>query len=438
MHAIDHSELEAWASQLGATAVLGFVASILIIGKVLHHFFVKNGLLFGVLVVPPAFTSGLVGLAILAWAGTIDAVLADDLSKGLESLKVNLMNFVFSALILGLHTSSGSSQVNLTFRGIIMYLLHEGLLMVVYSQILIWGYSVLSMLLIWVCNSFFGASIPPNFAVMVPAGMESGADVLIGKESTSPGSPGSGSNSNAWNAGNMHYYWNDDVVSESESLGLVAVSVVAIIVLSCRGPLQARGILNGSSVTGSGSGGSVEVDAVSKGKGRSTEHLNAQVTGEGEVFGRSPAQAQARTGASSAFGLSKRGGAPRSGSSGGLEMNTMNNNTMVDVPLTSGSSSSPPPHAHADPRSDSVDSEDLQPLLSNNNSTNNLNSNNNNSNSNTTVAGLGSHLSLIAFTSFASFGLTMLAHILEIQFSGHFGTLLTGVRMFKVRTYIRT
>ena len=57
------------------------------------------------------------------------------------------------------------------------------------------------MALIWVCNTFMGADISPNFAVMVPAGMESGADVLIGKEG-----------SHAMRQG--HYYWSDDVVEE--------------------------------------------------------------------------------------------------------------------------------------------------------------------------------------------------------------------------------
>lgn len=49
----DHNNLESWFNKFGATAVIGFIATLLIFGKLLHHVFQFRGLVFGILIVPP-------------------------------------------------------------------------------------------------------------------------------------------------------------------------------------------------------------------------------------------------------------------------------------------------------------------------------------------------------------------------------------------------
>lgn len=60
--------------------------------------------------------------------------------SGLEAIKGNLINFVFAALILGLTCARGNSQHNSSFRGMATSIFHEGMPMIIYSQILLWGY----------------------------------------------------------------------------------------------------------------------------------------------------------------------------------------------------------------------------------------------------------------------------------------------------------
>jgi hypothetical protein len=49
-----HASLEAWAKKFGGTAMLGFICTLLIAGKFLHHAFQQRGYLCGYLIVPPA------------------------------------------------------------------------------------------------------------------------------------------------------------------------------------------------------------------------------------------------------------------------------------------------------------------------------------------------------------------------------------------------
>ena len=49
----EHSYIESWVTEYGGTAVLGFVSTLLILGKAFHHMFSFRGLLFGMFIVPP-------------------------------------------------------------------------------------------------------------------------------------------------------------------------------------------------------------------------------------------------------------------------------------------------------------------------------------------------------------------------------------------------
>ena len=62
MESAEHAELEEWARVFGGTAILGFISTLLLGGKFLHHVFQRRGLVFGLAIVPPAMLSGLVGL----------------------------------------------------------------------------------------------------------------------------------------------------------------------------------------------------------------------------------------------------------------------------------------------------------------------------------------------------------------------------------------
>jgi hypothetical protein len=93
-----------------------------------------------------------------------------DFGAGLEAIRANLINFVFAALALGMTCSRASSQ-HKSMRGLLTSLLHEGMPMVIYNQILIWGQSTCCLVVVLLLNSF-GASVPNTFAAMVPLGVE--------------------------------------------------------------------------------------------------------------------------------------------------------------------------------------------------------------------------------------------------------------------------
>lgn len=136
--------------------------------------------------------------------------MTSDLGMGLEGIKANMINFVFAAMILGLSCSRTNSQ-HTSLRGVVTSLLHEGMPMVIYSQILIWGQSTCCLLALCLCNAV-GAEIPGLFAAMVPLGVEAGDDVVampVYKE-----------------------FWSPTIVQEAESLGLVAACLLGIILTS--------------------------------------------------------------------------------------------------------------------------------------------------------------------------------------------------------------
>lgn len=129
-----------------------------------------------VIVIPAAVVSGIIGLIWLTLMTRLDPIMTTDLIQGLNALKVNLVNFVFAAFALGLFCGRSSSQ-HLNIKGVITSIVHEGMPMVIYSQILIWGQSSVCLLLTCILNAS-GIAPPRLFAAMVPLGVEAGTDVV--------------------------------------------------------------------------------------------------------------------------------------------------------------------------------------------------------------------------------------------------------------------
>lgn len=65
MDHLEHANLEEWAQNYGGTAILGFICTLLIGGKFVHHIFQRRGLVCGALIIPPAMMSGVLGITIL-------------------------------------------------------------------------------------------------------------------------------------------------------------------------------------------------------------------------------------------------------------------------------------------------------------------------------------------------------------------------------------
>ena len=65
MDNIEHKNLEEWAKNYGGTAILGFICTLLIGGKFLHHMFQRRGLICGALIIPPAMMGGVFGMIFL-------------------------------------------------------------------------------------------------------------------------------------------------------------------------------------------------------------------------------------------------------------------------------------------------------------------------------------------------------------------------------------
>ena len=93
--------IEDWARDYAALGVLGFLFATLILGKVLHDIFKVKGKFCGVVVIPTSVLGGLIGTAWFISMGKVDEPMATDLNKGFSMVKSNLVNFVFTAFILG-------------------------------------------------------------------------------------------------------------------------------------------------------------------------------------------------------------------------------------------------------------------------------------------------------------------------------------------------
>lgn len=221
---INELELESWAKKFGFTATFGFIGTLLIAGKVLHQVLQKRGLIFGYFIIPPAIISGILGLTLCAIFS--NSCMTTDLLEGLEYTKSNLTNFVFAALILGLQCSRTTSH-HVTLRAIITSVLHEGMPMVIYYQILVWGQSVVCLAALELLLRF-GVNIPILFAGIVPLGLEQGHDIV---------------------SANYYDSWSETILGESESLGLLAACLLSCILVSVKPHLVYYGIVSGSSNT---------------------------------------------------------------------------------------------------------------------------------------------------------------------------------------------
>jgi hypothetical protein len=211
----EHLRLEAWAKSYGVLGLLGFLSTLLVAGKLLHHLLLYRGYVMKYFIVPPSLLSGLIGLMWLAMMKAVDPAMTKDLLDGLDSLKLNLINFALAALTLGLFCTRSSTQHS-SLRKIFHSTMHEGAPMIVYSQILIWGQSSVCLLLCTIMNSIpqMNKSFPNLFSGMVPLGIEAGPDVIP--------------------TAVYKNLWSQTVVQEAETLGLFACCVMSILVISAK------------------------------------------------------------------------------------------------------------------------------------------------------------------------------------------------------------
>lgn len=62
MEGWEHDDIESFCKKYGFTAILGFICTLLMCGKFLHHAFSRRNLIFGAFIVPPAMIAGILGL----------------------------------------------------------------------------------------------------------------------------------------------------------------------------------------------------------------------------------------------------------------------------------------------------------------------------------------------------------------------------------------
>ena len=215
-----HEHLEEWVMKFSGTALIGYLCSLLICGKGLHHMLQRRGLVFGVFIIPSCILSGLVGFICVYLLYHFDEKLTVDLVHGLSLVHKNLLNFVFAALMLGIscrnYQSSQLKQAGMS--GILASVFHEGMPMLIYSQILGWGQSAVCLIVISILQ-FAGYNVPTQFASMVPLGMEAGTDVSSTMVSSIISPNQSRQDQRKWSLA---------VIEESESIGLIVVSLLFI------------------------------------------------------------------------------------------------------------------------------------------------------------------------------------------------------------------
>ena len=173
--AYGNAELEAWASKLGPTVVLSFIFLCLVVGKALHAY-LKNSRWTSGLVVPPSILSGSFGLILFGIAHNLEENMAISLQGAMQKFQDTLSSFCFVALTLGLY-SSGTRLKNA--RQVFNTILAEGMPMLFYTQILIWGQTALCLGLCVVMSIGREVKVPTMYGVLVPAGLEQGTDLLI-------------------------------------------------------------------------------------------------------------------------------------------------------------------------------------------------------------------------------------------------------------------
>lgn len=208
----EHDRLEEWAKKYAVLALLGYISVLLMIGKGVHYLLLYRGYVCRIGVVPSALLSGLLGLFWMYFMEIIDPTLTYDLNYGLNSLKIVMVNFTFASLTLGLFCSRSTTQHS-NIKAIFLSILHEGIPMVIYSQILIWGQSCICLLLY--CLFYLNSpNVPHLVSAMVPLGIEAGSDVLP--------------------TAVYENAWSQTVVQEAESLGLFAACFLGVVAVSVK------------------------------------------------------------------------------------------------------------------------------------------------------------------------------------------------------------
>eukprot|EP01032_Pedospumella_encystans_P008275 gene8275-9841_t len=396
MDSKEHADLEAWAQKFGGTAILGFISTLLLSGKFLHHILQKRGLIFGFFVIPPALISGLIGLVWFCGMEYLDPLMTTDLRLGLEAMKGNLINFVFAALILGITCGRANSQHNSSFRGIVTSLFHEGMPMVIYSQLLNWGQTTCCLLFVCISNSIFRMGIPSAFAAMVPLGIEAGADIVL--------------------SSNYNTDWTSSIVEEAESLGLLAITVSGVLLFSYKSYFISQGWLGKVYLRDTHNLSSLHMQH-STGQAEAFSRHRPNNASTGDIHTLHSAHPSATSGQKSGMAASRSfsnfGAFNSDQPSPRLESPTNSQRKQMNDTTSSATTTSP-----YTARSLSFDDESNDLLLVHEaGKTNN--------------ASLGAHLALIALTAFMSFGLSLSLHLIEIELKidHHW---LSGVRMFKL------
>jgi len=98
--------------------------------------------------------------------------------------------------------------------GIFTSVFHEGMPMLIYSQILGWGQSAISLLVVCLLR-ISGSNVPDLYAAMIPLGLEAGTDISATLHI-------------------KHKDWSPAVVEEAESLGLIIASLVFVAIVSMK------------------------------------------------------------------------------------------------------------------------------------------------------------------------------------------------------------
>jgi hypothetical protein len=152
-----------------------------------------------------------------------DTKITTDLIHGLSLVHKNLLNFVFAALMLGISCKNSSSSIHKSggIVGILASVFHEGMPMLIFSQILGWGQSAVCLSVICISQSL-GYDIPNELASMVPLGLEAGTDVSSTIVSNSP--------VESLDHKNMQLA----IMEETESLGLIIMTILFIILVSLK------------------------------------------------------------------------------------------------------------------------------------------------------------------------------------------------------------
>jgi Na+/glutamate symporter len=409
----DHDRLEDWAKKYAILGLCGFLSVLLLLGKGLHYLSLYRGVVCRVATIPPSILSGIVGLFWMGIMKYVDATLINDLDIGLESFKLTMVNFMFASLTLGLFCSRSSSKHS-NFKAIFLSILHEGIPMVIYSQILIWGQSSIC-LLVYTLVYLNSPQVPHLVSAMVPLGIEVGDDVIP--------------------TAVYKNIWSQTVVQEAETLGLFASCLLGVLALTVKNR-YIKGPWNDSQnrITGRndfylrGHTSSADSEAFGRMKSEGSTSPTSSVTaGGGGGSTRSlsssipPSLSQRITSSSSGGGGGGGSSVNSSGASTSLSLLNIPNPNTQDKPFSLynnrhqiPSPSASPTHLHRHLPKSHINSRTTDSSSSSHSS-------------------LGTHLSLIFIAVFLAFCFGLFSRIFESQSSwlkSH--RILSSIRMFEL------